>query len=139
MDPVSVALGTLGLIESLEKILRIYQDRLGNGSGDAAFSEIFGELSILQNVLAESKLLTDELFDQPMSLIIALTRCQKLGVQLEDQFRLSTRQSKMKVPLHSTKLQEPLRRTFKAFKSAVILFRDIGTELVRFSTDTRHC
>jgi hypothetical protein len=147
MDPISIAVGTLGLIENLDKIITLYQDRLGNGFRDAASSEVFGELSILLNILAESKILTDELLDPPMSLSIALTRCQKLSAQLNHQLQeegilsksvLSNKTQKLKWSW-SAKFQESLGRTVTAFKSAVILFRDIGTKLVRFSTETRHC
>ncbi|KAI4943408.1 hypothetical protein J4E91_009317 [Alternaria rosae] len=137
MDPISVTVGTLGLIESLNKILRRYPDLLRSTPGGLGSDEIFGELSILLWVLAESKMLTDEVSDQPASLIIALQRCRKLSAQLEKKlFKLSRKPANtmigtvvgtVKLSVHIASLNTSLSETFTAFKSAVILFRDIGT------------
>ena len=134
MDPISVSIGTLGLIESLNKTVGRYQDILRPKSGDASSEEVFGEIMILLWVLAESKMLTDELVDQPASLIIALQRCQDSSAQLEKQLH---KMSKRSMALQAMSTHITLRETFTTFKSAVILFRDIATKSVLFSIEMR--
>ena len=130
MDPISVSIGTLGLIESLNKIVGRYQDILRPKSGGASSEEVFGEIMILLWVLAESKMLTDELVDQPASLIIALQRCQDSSAQLEKQLHKMSKRSPRAMALQAMSTNITLRETFTTFKSAVILFRDIATKSV---------
>lgn len=123
-----ISLGTIGLIQRLDKLIRVAQD---SGSGD--LDDLFGELPILQSVLVESKVMIDELISPPPSLLVALQRCQLLQAQLIDLIRHTgledaanrvKKSSRLKLVLNEDKL----RRVVTGFKSAVLLFRDIATE-----------
>src|SRR5258708_1455449 len=79
-DSINVSLAVLGLVQNLDKIFRLY--RLDGTPVIQELNDVFGELSILQNVLVESKLMVDELSSKQPSMLIALQRCQELEKQL---------------------------------------------------------
>lgn len=146
MDPIFISVGTFSLIERLDKILRTYHS--SGIVGQASISDILEELSILMNVLVESKILLDEPVDQPVSLMMALKRCQQLGVQIEghlDSFdqlasRIKLLKSRMPPGAELKKRMNPrdendLRNTVTEFKSSILLLKDIGTELVRLPSE----
>ena len=129
MDPISVTVGIISLIDSLNSIIQRYRYLSGVGSHNVAHHDIFGELSILLNVLAESKTLTDELFTKPLSLRTALERCRQLDKQLVEHLkRMSHGKGKMTQAIMFASFRAPLVETVTAFRSAVILFRDIATK-----------
>jgi hypothetical protein len=128
MDPVAISIGALGLVETLGRLIRLYHtDALNVGQ---AF--VFGELLILQSVLVESKLMIDELSIQPPSLVIALRRCQEIEKKLTELLEFTDisgkTMSRIKKVALLVKNEERLRKIVAAFKSSVLLFRDIATE-----------
>lgn len=134
MNSLSVTLGALGLVESLAKLIKIYD----TPSARHYLDDILGELMILQNVLAESVLMMEDfLSEPPASALVALNRCQELERSLEqllarsgldDNAKLKMTRGKMARGIRILTYEDKLRRACNAFKSAVLLFRDIATE-----------
>lgn len=129
MDPLGFTVATLGLVENLGKLIKLYDNQLVIDHLD----DVLGELLILQSVLAESMVMMgDFLREPPASAQIALGRCQRLEIDLEQILsRLNSdgsKLSRMKRSIRLMGLEEKLRRVCDSFKSAVLLFRDIATE-----------
>ena len=130
MDPVSVSIGALGLVENLDKLIRLY--RYNELSVREELDDVFGELLILQSVLVESKVMIDELLIRPPSLSIALKRCQELEKELAKILQRTgldgEAMGKLKKAARLVFNEDKLRKIVTAFKSSVLLFRDIATE-----------
>jgi len=129
MDPVRVTVGALGLVEGLDKLIKFCRDE-GLNVQEGVDDDVFGELLILLNVVVESKMILDELSNRPPSLIIALKRCQEKEKRLKNILHASI-SKKAKFSLKKTLLvlkQDELRDAVTAFKSSVLLFRNIATE-----------
>jgi hypothetical protein len=129
-DSINVSLAVLGLVQNLDKIFRLY--RLDGTHVIQELNDVFGELSILQNVLVESKLMVDELSSKQPSMFIALQRCQELEKQLTHVlYRAGMTDEPMKKIRQRTRmlfLEPELRRNANAFKDSVLLFRGIVSE-----------
>jgi hypothetical protein len=129
MDPLSLQLGALRVSELLARLILLYDKQ------DAAdlLDPILGELIILQNVLMESTFMIQDLRNEaPYSAGIALDRCNMLGDQME---RLTSRlepgsrkMGKIRRVAHLALSTDKLKNVAAAFKSAVLLFRDIATK-----------
>ena len=122
MDPLSISVGALGIVESLDKLIRRHNDRWND------VNDVLPELSILVQILIESKAMIDELSTRPSSLAIALKRCQELLVQLEDLLHSASNRMYAMRRAFSKIDMERLRVIVDAFKNSVLLFRDIATE-----------
>ena len=140
MDPVSLSVGALGLVEGLAKLIKAYD----TPDARVYLDDILGELMILQNVLAESMLMIEDLHsDSPYSALIALGRCQQLQIEMEHLLsRLrpdGSRTSKLKMSVRLVSQEDKLKRVCTSFKSAILLFRDIATEYVQDSFVSSAC
>lgn len=129
MEPLSLSFGVLGLVENVARLIKAYD----TPSAREYLDDVLGELSILQNVLAESMLMIEDLHsDAPSSAHIALERCQHMWNDMEhlvSRLRLDgSKMSKLKTSMRIISHEDQVRRVCTSFKSAVLLFRDIATE-----------
>jgi len=133
MGPVSVTVGALGLVENLNTIIKRYSETSNNEPvKDVTSKAILGELSAILDILTESKIMIDELIDQPTSLIPALTRCHEVIVKLERQMH----EMRHRILFLRT---SRVRETLTELRSAVTDFRAMVTQLVLLLTGSRPC
>ena len=128
-DPMSVAVGALGIVEGISKLTNAF-----DGRGTSKYLESsLGELTILQHVMAESVLMMESLRSPPRySAVIALARCEELQHELERSLEYlgltGTKKSKVATHIRFASKEDRVNRVCESFKSAVLLVRDIVTE-----------
>jgi hypothetical protein len=126
MDPIGITIGALGLVENLERLIKLYRYNL------KGLDDVFGELLILQSVLVESKVMIDELLSLPPSLVIAVKRCQELERQITTLLHFTgldgETMGKLKRATRLASSEDDLRKIVTTFKSSVLLLRDIATK-----------
>jgi hypothetical protein len=130
MDPLAVTIGALALTENVAKLLKMYGSDIQ--SWEKVLDDIFGELLILQSILLETKEMIDELITQPPSLFIALQRCSEQQIRIAELMDYAglegKRLGRSKLNFRLLKVEDKLRKHTAAFKSAILLFRDIATK-----------
>ena len=121
-DPVSFTVSALSLTENLAKLVQLY----GKPIKAEYRNDLFGEMMIVQKIMAESVLMTQDLLGKPPeSAVEALARCaklqEKMATSLEKRAAISNR-------FHVRVGEDRLAYICSSYKSAVLLFQDIITK-----------
>lgn len=128
-DGALLAVSALGVVEGIAKLVGRYDIK----ETSKYLEDLFGELIILQNLIAESVLMMEELRDPPRySAVMAIERCERLQRELESSLKYlrpdNNKRSIVVTHLRFTSREVQLKRVCESFKSAVLLVRDIATE-----------
>ena len=116
---VSFTVSALSLAENLAILVKLY----GKPVKAAYRDDLFGEMMILQKVMAESVLLTQDLLSKPPeSAVEALARCAQLQEKMAESLRKSATSNRFFVRAGE------LAQLCSSYKSAVLLFQDIITK-----------
>ena len=124
-EPIQrLSIATLGVIDEIDKISAKFASR-------RELYDVFGDLGIVEEVLAESVLTLGTLdHDAPYSARVALARCKVVSKDFATELKhlddMGGRPSDPKI----TDQLNHIRRVATTFKSVVLLFRDIANKSV---------